>query len=560
LPNKIPEIELLARSRRRAIGCPRSVFLLIAFTSLALAFLPGRLHGQQRAPQKVIVLELAPDDPANASPEKLPQARDILQHRLDLLWPHRRFSNPHATVAVSNNMLRVELGPGCETEHAITLASRLGAAVMIASDQPLEEATLVEKPEQPLFTDADFTVSGRKPKRDQMSSWAVPLVFRPEARQRFAEYTASHVGGQLNLLLDGTVLFSARIMEPIRDGNLAVHLKGEQQAQELVLYLSSGRLPYRLRILSENAAEETTPHSSLSEENATESESSLFIILLLIAVMLFGHRIVKRSSGEISPPMSRTTTMSVSSPSNSPIFPVSASRRAREDATVGAVAELMGADDLLSKRFIGAFVILFSSLNGATFERMIQIHSNSIRQDLILRLLFSSSVFLIVAALVLRRGKSVVTSAFVVALIYSLIAYAAGQVLFPYHRTLYGHFEVRSVIASFTSPFLWIVVLSLSLDLLRPWWLALTAGLWLYKFLSHFVIDAIYRVGTPYWSPLPSSEEGWIQLATVMVQFLVSAVITTILFAVLLRFTGPSDLRRDVSDPVSSRCASAYPG
>jgi hypothetical protein len=286
---------------------------------------------------------------------------------------------------------------------------------------------------------------------------------------------------------------------------------------------------------------------------------SHLLILLLIAVLLFGHRIVMRSSGEILPRMGRITTMSVSSPSNSAMFPVPASQRARENSTVGSVAELMGADDLLSKRFVGAFVILSSSLNLATFERIIQAPSNSIQQDLIIRLLFFSSAFLIVAALVLRRGMSVVASAFVVALIYSLIAYAAGQVLFPYHNTLYEHLELRGIIARFTWPFLWIMVLSLSLDLLRPWWLALIAGLWLYNSLDYFVTDAIYRVGTSYWSPLPSSEEGWIRLATVIVQFLVSAVITTILFAVLLRFTRPSGLRRHVSDPVSSRCASAYP-
>lgn len=245
---------------------------LLALFAVLLASLPCNLRGQQPARQKVTVLELAPDEAANSSPEKLSQARDVMQRRLDLLWPHRRSANPLATVAVANNMLKVELGPGCETGRASAAAAHIGVVVMIASDQPLEEGTLAEKPEQSLFTDADFTVSNTKPQRDQNPLWTVPLVFRPEARQRFAEYTASHVGGQLNLLLDGTVLFSARIMDPIRDGNMVVSLKDEQQAQELILYLSSGRLPYKLRFLSENVAEETTPHSSLSEESAGQSE------------------------------------------------------------------------------------------------------------------------------------------------------------------------------------------------------------------------------------------------------------------------------------------------
>ena len=105
-------------------------------------------------------------------------------------------------MAVVNNTLKVELGPGCEPSLASPLALAPGAVVMTGSDQPMEVGTLVEKPHQSDFTDADFTVSGTKPKRDEMSFWTLLLTFRPEQRQWFAEYTASHVGGQLNLLVE----------------------------------------------------------------------------------------------------------------------------------------------------------------------------------------------------------------------------------------------------------------------------------------------------------------------------------------------------------------------
>jgi hypothetical protein len=281
----------------------------------------------------------------------------------------------------------------------------------------------------------------------------------------------------------------------------------------------------------------------------------ILILLLLFVPILFGRRIVPGGSGIRGLP----STASVSSPSNAAMFPVSASQRTREDPTVGGLAELLGAEDLLSKRFIGAFVILLLPLNAGVFTQMIQAPSNPFQQDLILRLIFFHSVFLIVAALVLRQERSVVGSALVAALIYGVIAYVGSQLLFPYHGTSYEHFETRRIIASCVWPFLWITVLSWSLLLLRPWWLALISGLWVYDALEYFVIGAIYGVGTPYWSALPASEKDWTRFGVAMAGSLISAVTTTILFAVLLRFTRSGGLKKSAARPAASRCASAYP-
>jgi len=238
----------------------RRPLLLTLLTGTILVFLAVLLYGQQPARQKVLVLEFGPADPRDARAEKLLQARDILQRRLDLVWPR-----PLATVAVANNVLRVELGPGCEREWAIRLATHLGAIAVTGSDQPLQVGTLLEKPKQIIFTNVDFTAPESKPERDESSSWTVPLTFRPEARQRLAEYTSAHVDEYLNLVVDGTVLFSARIPSPMTEGNVVVTLNKEEQARELALYLSTGRLPMKLDFLTENIADETTPHTSLVE-------------------------------------------------------------------------------------------------------------------------------------------------------------------------------------------------------------------------------------------------------------------------------------------------------
>jgi hypothetical protein len=259
-------------SEQGVLALSGEALLISVLIGILLALFPAFLRGQAPAPQKVSVLEFVPDDPAAASPEKLSQARDVLQHRLDLLWPRRRSRFPFATVALANNSLRAELGPGCEPFLAKPLAVHLGAIVMTGSDQPLEVGTFVGKQEHPAFTDSDLIAADTKLEHDELNSWAVPFTLRPEARQRFAEYTTAHVGSQFNLLLDGTVLFSAKIMGPITDGRVLVSLNGEEQARELAVYLSSGRLPFKLRITSENVADETTPHSSLTDQKFDQGE------------------------------------------------------------------------------------------------------------------------------------------------------------------------------------------------------------------------------------------------------------------------------------------------
>lgn len=263
------EIDAGAPYERRTIVCSRGILSLIALTSLALASVPERMHGQRPARQKVTVLELAPDDPANASPEKLSLARDVMQRRLDYLWPPRH-SNPYATVAVANNLLRVELGPGCDSQGAKLLALTKGALVFTGSDRAMEVGTLPENPGQTLFTNVDVASSTGNRKPDDQKSWSLNVAFRPEAAQRLAQYTSAHVGSSINLLLDGKVVFSARIASPISDG-VAV-ISGKEEVAGLAPFLSSGPLPFKLLPMTEAIAEETVPHASLLDQQANGVE------------------------------------------------------------------------------------------------------------------------------------------------------------------------------------------------------------------------------------------------------------------------------------------------
>lgn len=288
MSNKIAVIASGSLNTRSATACPSGVLLLIVLTGFALASLPERMHGQQPARQEVTVLELAPDDPAKASPEKLSQARDVLQRRLDYLWPPHRHSKPYATVVVTNNLLRVELGPGCDSQGAKLLAATKGTLVFTGSDQAMEVGTLPENPGQTIFTSVDVASSMGKRKPDDQTSWNLNLAFRPEAAQRLAQYTSAHVGSFINLLLDGKVVFSAKIASPISDG-VAV-ISGNEEVAGLVPLLSSGPLPFKLLPMTEAIAEETVPHASLLDQqsNGVESYDALRVFVHSIPYDVLG--------------------------------------------------------------------------------------------------------------------------------------------------------------------------------------------------------------------------------------------------------------------------------
>jgi hypothetical protein len=289
------------------------------------------------------------------------------------------------------------------------------------------------------------------------------------------------------------------------------------------------------------------------------SASHLLVIIIIILMTMFGfgkvggsHRSVQGSHG-----MRKTDTMTASLPTSAAVFPGSVSPLVRESQGGTTLAELMGAGNLMSGRFIGAFLILLFSLNGAEFRQMLESTQGPVSPAVVVRGLLFTSTFVIVAAIVLRRRLSVFTSASVVALIYGVLAFAARHLLYPdSYRHLPADFELRVSIASFVWPFLWILLVSSSLALLRPWWLALMAGLCVDDLVEHFVTDAVYGVGRPYWSLFPSEPEQWSRLGLLGVQSLISALVATAMFAVLLHFTKASGPSGHITAARTSRCAS----
>jgi preprotein translocase subunit SecD len=91
-----------------------------------------------------------------------------------------------------------------------------------------------------------------QPSRDQNGQPSVSFTLTGEGGQRFYNFTSSHVGDSLAVVLDNKVQEVANIKEPIRDrGEISGGSMNEQQSKDLSMILRSGALPAGIKYLEE---------------------------------------------------------------------------------------------------------------------------------------------------------------------------------------------------------------------------------------------------------------------------------------------------------------------
>jgi len=91
-----------------------------------------------------------------------------------------------------------------------------------------------------------------QPSRDPNGQPSVSFTLTGEGGQRFYNFTSSHVGDSLAVVLDNKVQEVANIKEPIRDrGEISGGRMSEQQSKDLSMILRSGALPAGIKYLHE---------------------------------------------------------------------------------------------------------------------------------------------------------------------------------------------------------------------------------------------------------------------------------------------------------------------
>jgi protein-export membrane protein SecD len=120
--------------------------------------------------------------------------------------------------------------------------------------------------------------------RTQQGEYIIPFELNPDAAQIFADYTASHVGQYLCIVLDKTVISCPTVREPIPSGQASI--SGQftfDAARQLAIQLRYGALPIPLRVESFNRIGATLGAESV-QKSVRAGVIGLSVVLLFMLI------------------------------------------------------------------------------------------------------------------------------------------------------------------------------------------------------------------------------------------------------------------------------------
>ena len=152
----------------------------------------------------------------------------------------------------------------------------------VTPTQPTSPGNEERKIYETVLTGADLKNVGLD--RTQQGEYIIPLEFNSDAAEVFAEYTASHVGQYLCIVLDKTVISCPTIREPIPNGQASISGKFTlEESRQLSVQLRYGALPIPLRVESFNRIGASLGSESV-EKSIRAGVIGLTIVLLFMLV------------------------------------------------------------------------------------------------------------------------------------------------------------------------------------------------------------------------------------------------------------------------------------
>ncbi len=196
---------------------------------------------QTRGNDQIVVELPGVDDPQ--------QAVDLLKQTalLEIIDPQGQYLNVGAKVNTS-------LGPASEVGASATPGSG------DATPEATPEASPAATPDAAAGTDPQVSgptyttiVSGADledafPTQDQFGSLVVGFRLKADAADKFYEYTSTHVGQPMSIVVDKTVINTATIQDAISNEGIINGLSS-QEVTNLVLQLKSGALSVPLEVV-----------------------------------------------------------------------------------------------------------------------------------------------------------------------------------------------------------------------------------------------------------------------------------------------------------------------
>lgn len=118
----------------------------------------------------------------------------------------------------------------------------------------------------------------------QNGQYVVSIQFTDDGKRKFAELTTENVGRQIAILLDGKVLTSPVVNEPITGGSAVITgSKTLEDAKQLAILLRSGALPVKVKVL-----EVRTVGPTLGADSKQKSIVAFGVGIALIVLFMLG--------------------------------------------------------------------------------------------------------------------------------------------------------------------------------------------------------------------------------------------------------------------------------
>jgi preprotein translocase subunit SecD len=137
----------------------------------------------------------------------------------------------------------------------------------------------------PVITGRDLRDA--RPQQGQMGGWETAFVVaQGDAARRFEQFTGSHIGKQLAIVLDNFIMSAPSIKGKIADNGVIEGLSSHEEAADLALNLRAGSLPAGVEVL-----QEWTVGPSLGSDSIKEGMAAgVAGVLAVIAVMLIYYK------------------------------------------------------------------------------------------------------------------------------------------------------------------------------------------------------------------------------------------------------------------------------
>ena len=247
-----------------------------------------------------VLLEADVSEDVEVSADSMEVARSVIENRTNALGVSEN------VVQIAGERRIVGEFPGLEdTEGVIAVIQQTGllefvdmgatplpAGTIIATDYGLSpDATPSDDPEAPTVYHTVMTggvLDEVGVSQDQVGVFQIAFSLKDEGSDVFAEYTASHIGQYLAIVLDKEIISAPRIQSEINGGSGVITGQFDyESANALVVQLRYGSLPVPLKIVESRIIGPTLGEDSLQRS----LQAGLIGIIIVILFMGIYYRL-----------------------------------------------------------------------------------------------------------------------------------------------------------------------------------------------------------------------------------------------------------------------------